>query len=74
MSQSLTTVEATRAKTLPRARRVVAVAGAALIVVSALADVYSISHHLRDAFGGHRKPRPSRVGVDRRTELRSDRA
>lgn len=56
MSQTHATVEATRARTLPRARRAVVVAGAALIVVGALADVYSIAHHLPYAFGGHGNP------------------
>jgi hypothetical protein len=62
MSQTQTTVDPTRARTLPRVRGIVVVAGTALVVVSALADVYSISHHLPYAFGGHGNP--DRVGQE----------
>lgn len=62
MPQAHTNLEATRTNHLPRARLVVVVAGAALVVVGALADVYSIHHHLPYAFGGHGDPK--RVGQE----------
>jgi hypothetical protein len=62
MSQTHTTIDTSRGRTLPRTRRIVGFSGAALIVVGALADVYSISHHLPYAFGGHGNP--NRVGQE----------
>jgi uncharacterized membrane protein len=62
MSQTHITAEATRDKTLPPARRIIVITGVTLIVVGALADVYSISHHLPYAFGGHGTP--ERVGQE----------
>jgi hypothetical protein len=56
MPQTHTAVDARGTRTLPPARRIVVVAGAALIVIGALADVYSIAHHLPYAFGGHGDP------------------
>jgi hypothetical protein len=56
MSQVHTPLADARLVSVPRARRIAVVAGAALLVVGALADVYSVAHHLPYAFGGHGDP------------------
>jgi uncharacterized membrane protein len=53
MSRAHAPVHETRPPATPPARRTVVAAGVLLIVVGALADAYSISHHLPYEFGGH---------------------